>query len=103
LSSYSFQFSSAVFPNYSATTPYPEASKIVVGDGYYAVSSHVLPGTRMVWGLNLGGNNLTAAYLMAKSIFKAFQSDAVTSKGIKLAFIELGNEYVILRHIFYGF
>jgi hypothetical protein len=65
---------------------------MVVGDGYYAVSSHVLAGTHMVWGLNLAGNNLTAAYLMAKSIYKAFSSEDVRSKGIKLDFIELGNE-----------
>jgi hypothetical protein len=50
----------------------------------------------MTWGLNLGSNNLTAAYLMAKSIYKAFTSDTVKSKGIKLDFIELGNEYVDL-------
>jgi hypothetical protein len=37
----SSQFSSAIFPNYSSTTPYPEASKILVGDGYYGLSSHV--------------------------------------------------------------
>lgn len=46
----------------------------------------------MTWGLNLGANNLSAAYLMARSIYKAFNSDSVTSKGIKLDFIELGNE-----------
>jgi hypothetical protein len=68
------------------------ASKISVGDGFYAVSSHVLPGTKMIWGLNLGANNLTDAYLMAKSIFKAFSSSDVKSKGITLQFVELGNE-----------
>jgi hypothetical protein len=46
----------------------------------------------MIWGLNLGANNLTDAYLMAKSIFKAFSSSEVKSKGITLQFVELGNE-----------
>jgi hypothetical protein len=46
----------------------------------------------MIWGLNLGANNLTDAYLMAKSIFKAFQSSAVKARGVTLDFVELGNE-----------
>jgi hypothetical protein len=46
----------------------------------------------VTWGLNLGANNLTNAYLMAKSIIKAFNSAAVKNKGIVLDFLEIGNE-----------
>jgi hypothetical protein len=49
----------------------------------------------MVWGLNLGANNITNTYLMAKSIFKAFQSSSVKARGVTLDFIELGNELAI--------
>ena len=46
----------------------------------------------MIWGLNFGKANLTAAYLSAQSILKAFASPAVKSAGIMLDGIEIGNE-----------
>jgi hypothetical protein len=46
----------------------------------------------VIWGLNLGKNNLTAAFLEAKSLLKAFASPAVTHAGISLDAIEIGNE-----------
>lgn len=32
------------FPPAGTITPFPEATKIVVGDGYYQLSKHLLPG-----------------------------------------------------------
>jgi hypothetical protein len=57
--------------------------------------SHIISiraGTHMTWGLNLGANNLSNAFNMAKSILKAFNSNEVKSKGIVLDFLEIGNE-----------
>jgi hypothetical protein len=42
--------------------------------------------------LNLGQNNLTAAFLEAKSLAKAFSSFSVKAAGITLDAIEIGNE-----------
>ena len=49
-------------------------------------------GTHVVWGLNLGKNNITAAFLAATSLVKAFTLPAVKGAGIVLDGIELGNE-----------
>jgi len=65
---------------------------VTVGDGYYALSRFLPSGTHMTWGINFGSNNLTAAIDEGKSILKAFASDAVTSVGIHLDLIEIGNE-----------
>jgi hypothetical protein len=46
----------------------------------------------VIWGLNLGQNNLTAAFLEAKSLVEAFASPAVKNAGITLDAIEIGNE-----------
>lgn len=48
--------------------------------------------TRVTWGLNLGQNNITAAFLEAKSIVKAFSSSAIKRARIVLDSIEIGNE-----------
>ena len=53
---------------------------------------HGVPDTRVIWGLNLGQNNLTAAFLEAKSLVEAFASPAVKDAGITLDAIEIGNE-----------
>jgi len=42
--------------------------------------------------VNLGGNNITAAFLEARSIVKAFASSAIKNAGITLDAIEIGNE-----------
>lgn len=39
-----FQFSTAVFPAVTSTVPYPEATNITVGNGYYQLASHLPPG-----------------------------------------------------------
>ncbi|TDL25597.1 glycoside hydrolase family 79 protein, partial [Rickenella mellea] len=92
------QFSQAIFPAFTAQTPYPEASSIVVGNQYYQIASHLPPGTHVTWGVNFGQNNLTAAFLEAQSIKNAFASSAVKNAGITLDFIEIGNEADLYAH-----
>lgn len=46
----------------------------------------------MIWGVNFGQNNVTAAFLEAQSIKNAFQSAEVKSAGVTLEFVEIGNE-----------
>lgn len=58
-------------------------------------SSRLLIGvldTRVIWGLNLGQYNLTAAFLEAKALVKAFESPSIKYAGIVLEAIEIGNE-----------
>ncbi|PPQ64596.1 hypothetical protein CVT26_001994 [Gymnopilus dilepis] len=86
------QFSQASYPPANADVPYPEAAEVVVGDDYYQTVQFLPPGTHVIWGLNFGKANLTAAYLSAQSILKAFASPAVKSAGIMLDGIEIGNE-----------
>lgn len=86
------QFSQTQFPPPTTTVPYPEASTIVVGDGYYQATQFLPPGTRVTWGLDLGQNNLTTVFLQTKSIIKAFASSAIKNAGIVLDALEIGNE-----------
>ncbi|RDB30967.1 Beta-glucuronidase [Hypsizygus marmoreus] len=86
------EFAQAVFPPPTAVVPYPEASRIVVGDSYYATTRFLPPNTHVTWGVNLGSNNVTAAVLEARSIAKAFSSPGIKSAGIVLDYIEIGNE-----------
>ncbi|KAJ2921623.1 hypothetical protein H1R20_g15470, partial [Candolleomyces eurysporus] len=48
--------------------------------------------TRVIWGLNLGQNNLTAGYLVSQSITKAFELPEVRQNGIVLDGMIIGNE-----------
>ncbi|KAF9000674.1 glycoside hydrolase family 79 protein [Cyathus striatus] len=86
------EFSQAIFPAPSSTVPYPEATNITVGNGYYETAKFLPPGTHVVWGVNLGQNNVTAAVLEATSIKRAFDSDSFVQSGIVLDAIEIGNE-----------
>ncbi|KAH8107686.1 glycoside hydrolase family 79 protein [Cristinia sonorae] len=86
------------FPPPNTVTPYPEATSVVVGDGYYQLSRFMLPGTQMTWGLDLGLNNVTNAVNMAKSIIKAFRTPAVRRSGVTLESVELGNEPDLYRN-----
>ncbi|KAF8428843.1 glycoside hydrolase family 79 protein [Boletus edulis BED1] len=95
--SYDVEYEEDIFPASSSVTPYPEASNITVGQGFYDVISHLpfgklLVGTRVHWGVNLRQYNLTAAYLETKGLIQAFESQAVKAKEITLKFIEIGNE-----------
>ncbi|TDL23702.1 glycoside hydrolase family 79 protein [Rickenella mellea] len=85
-------YAQAVFPASTKTTPYPEANNLTVGDKYYQLASQLPQGTHVIWGVNLGQNNVTAAVLEAQSITKAFQNATMVNAGVSLAFIEVGNE-----------
>ncbi|KAG5651934.1 hypothetical protein H0H81_006916 [Sphagnurus paluster] len=86
------KFQEAVFPDSTAITPYPEATKLVVGDSYYATTRFLPAGTQVTWGVNLGSDNKTATYLATRSIVKAFQLSSLQQAGISLEHIEIGNE-----------
>ncbi|TFL04901.1 hypothetical protein BDV98DRAFT_561154 [Pterulicium gracile] len=88
----------AVFPPPTAILAYPETTAMTVGDGFYEIAKFLLPGTHVTYGVNFGTSNLTAAYLNAQSIAKAFTSPAITSKGIVLDFVEIGNEPDLYRN-----
>lgn len=86
------QFSETIFPPATAATPYPEASNITVGQAYYNLASHLPKNTKVVWGVNLGTDNITAATLEARALHTAFTSSDVQDAGISLEFVEIGNE-----------
>jgi hypothetical protein len=46
----------------------------------------------VTWGLNLSQKNITAVFLEARSIVKAFSSSAIKHADIVLDSIEIGNE-----------
>ena len=46
----------------------------------------------MTWGLNLGANNTTTAYLQAQAVAKVFALPEVKRAGIVLDYVEIGNE-----------
>ncbi|KIJ48636.1 glycoside hydrolase family 79 protein, partial [Sphaerobolus stellatus SS14] len=77
----------AEFPPFNNITPYPEATSITVGDGFYQLSKWLPSGTIMTWGVNLGLDNATNAVNMAKSIMKAFGTSAVKAAGVTLDLI----------------
>ncbi|GBE78909.1 predicted protein [Sparassis crispa] len=81
-----------LFPPSNAITPYPEATYITVGNEYYTLSRWLPAGTHMVWGVNLGFNNITNAVNMARAIVSAFRLPSVISSGVVLERIEVGNE-----------
>ncbi|KAH7108202.1 hypothetical protein BKA62DRAFT_681430 [Auriculariales sp. MPI-PUGE-AT-0066] len=87
-----FEPTVGLFPNYTSTTPYPEATSNTIGPSFYLLSKHLPSGTRMTWGLNLGANSSTNAIAEAKSIAAAFASSDITSKNIVLELLEAGNE-----------
>ncbi|EMD38720.1 glycoside hydrolase family 79 protein [Gelatoporia subvermispora B] len=84
--------SDEVFPAPDSVTPYPEATTLTVGDEYYALSQFLPSGTRMIWGVNLGSDNVTNAVNMAKAIVGAFNTPEVQNAGISLLRLEVGNE-----------
>ncbi|KAI0293794.1 glycoside hydrolase family 79 protein [Russula brevipes] len=80
------------FPAISSTVPYPEATVNVVGANFYALASSLPSGSSVVWGVNFGQNNLTAAFLEATAIANAFASTSFQNSKITLEAIEIGNE-----------
>ncbi|KAJ6513350.1 glycoside hydrolase family 79 protein [Mycena sanguinolenta] len=85
-------FVQQLFPPPTTTVPYPEATSIVAGPGFYEGAQFLPSGTGVTWGVNFGGQNLTAVFLETKAILAAFASPAVKNAGITLDFLELGNE-----------
>ncbi|KAJ7770651.1 ricin B lectin domain-containing protein [Mycena metata] len=81
-----------LFPPPTTTVPYPEATAIVAGPGFYQAAKNLPPGTGVTWGVNFGGANLTAVFLETQAIITAFASSAFTQAGIALENLELGNE-----------
>lgn len=90
--SFDVEFSETIFPAPSESVPYPEATNVTVGAAYYELASHLPRGTRVIWGVNFGTDNLTAAFLEAQAIKNAFDSREVQSAGVILAQVEIGNE-----------
>ncbi|KAJ7717723.1 glycoside hydrolase family 79 protein [Mycena maculata] len=80
------------FPPPTTTVPYPEATSILAGQGFYNAAKHLPSNTGVTWGVNFGAKNITATFLETKAIVKAFASSAVRDAGITLDFLELGNE-----------
>ncbi|KAJ7710331.1 glycoside hydrolase family 79 protein [Mycena rosella] len=82
------------FPPPTTTVPYPEASSIVAGPGFYQAAKNLPPGKSVQLGarVNFGGANLTAVFLETQAIITAFASSAFTQAGITLDNLELGNE-----------
>ncbi|KAJ7464179.1 glycoside hydrolase family 79 protein [Mycena latifolia] len=92
------QFVQQVFPPPTTTVPYPKATNIVVGPGFYQGAKYLPPGTGVTWGVNFGGKNLTAVFLETQAIVSAFSSPAIQNAGITLDFLELGNEADIYKN-----
>ncbi|KAF8513917.1 glycoside hydrolase family 79 protein [Hysterangium stoloniferum] len=84
-------------PPPSSITPYPEATSITVGDGFFQLSKWLPSGTHMIWGVNFGSDNATNAANMAKSVMAAFSSKAAKDAQVQLDFIEVGNEADLYR------
>lgn len=75
-------------------TTRPPGSSLPVSTSFHAFTyvSELQTDTRVIWGLNFGQNNITAAFLEATSIAKAFSSPEIKRAGIVLDAIEIGNE-----------
>ncbi|KAJ7674165.1 glycoside hydrolase family 79 protein [Mycena rosella] len=86
------QYADVIFPAPTAIVPYPEALNITVGNAYYQLADHLPKGTHVIWGVNFGSFNLTAAVLEAKAIMNAFYSPPFKAAGVTLDYLEIGNE-----------
>ncbi|KAJ7363940.1 glycoside hydrolase family 79 protein [Mycena albidolilacea] len=94
----SVPFIQQLFPPPTTTVPYPEATSIVAGPGFYKGAQFLPTGTGVTWGVNFGGKNLTAVFLETQAILAAFASPALANAGITLDFLELGNEADLYRN-----
>ncbi|KAJ7494595.1 glycoside hydrolase family 79 protein [Mycena galericulata] len=84
-------FVQQAFPPPTTTVPYPEATSIVAGPGFYNAAKFLPSGkvcTGVTWGVNFGGKNLTATFLETQAIVNAFASSSVRDAGITLDFLE---------------
>ncbi|KAF5364746.1 hypothetical protein D9758_009300 [Tetrapyrgos nigripes] len=73
-------------------TPYHEAANVTVGDAFYEAARFLPNGTHVIWGVNFRRSNLTAAFLEAQAIGKAFRTEAMKDAGVILDYVEIGNE-----------
>ncbi|KAG1882087.1 glycoside hydrolase family 79 protein [Suillus subluteus] len=96
--SYDVEYEEDIFPPSSTIKPYPEATNITVGQGFYDIISNLPNGTQVHWGVNFREYNLTAVYLETVALMNAFSSPAVIEKYITLKFIEIGNEADLYYH-----
>ena len=55
-------------------------------------------GTQVIWGVNLGMDNLSAAYLEATALAQAFALPEMQQAGVTLEAIEIGNEPDLYLH-----
>ncbi|KAG2360200.1 glycoside hydrolase family 79 protein [Suillus spraguei] len=92
------EYEEDIFPPSSIITPYPEATNITVGQGFYTAISNLPNGTLVHWAVNFREYNLTAVYLETVALMNAFSSPAVIEKNIALRFIEVGNEADLYSH-----
>ncbi|KAK2465563.1 hypothetical protein APHAL10511_002455 [Amanita phalloides] len=88
----SVQFSVSHFPPHTKIVPYPESTHNRVSDSFYQTARFLPPDTHIIWGVNLGQRNISAATHEARAIFKAFSTDAFKDAGLVLDAIEIGNE-----------
>ncbi|KAF9254975.1 hypothetical protein L218DRAFT_992089 [Marasmius fiardii PR-910] len=86
------------FPPPTTTVPYPEISAAVIGDAFYKTARFLPRDTHVTWGVNFGQFNLTAAFLQSRSIAQAFRSPEIVNAGVKLDFLEIGNEADLFRN-----
>lgn len=92
------QFLETIFPPATAATPYPEAGNITVSQAYYNLASHLPKNTKVIWGVNISLNNITAATLDASALHTAFTSSDMQDAGISLEFLEIRNEADLLGY-----
>ncbi|THU94957.1 hypothetical protein K435DRAFT_860036 [Dendrothele bispora CBS 962.96] len=64
-------------PGPSSDVPYPEASNVTVGDGFYEAARFLPPGTHVIWGVNLKADNITQAVLV---IFSSYFRQSMSHK-----------------------
>ena len=60
-----------------------------------------LKDTRVIFGVNLGSQNMTATYLETTAICQAFTSSSMRNAGVTLEALEVGNEpdeYPLPKH-----
>ena len=86
------------FPPANTITPYPGATHITVGNGFYELSRFLPRGTHTTWGINLGADNATNAVNMARAVVSAFHTDSVKASGVILDHLEIGNEVDIYAY-----
>lgn len=84
------QYIESIFGPYDNVTPYPKATSITVGTGYYDLFSRLPPSTRVALTVNI--YNQTSGYQNAVAFGKAFSTTTMKNKNVTLKWLEIGNE-----------